>query len=92
MYRYTDDEIKRLKDMGALIKKGKNEYNIKEPRGVYCPQCKKKIELNKKNGDLSLYHCFDCGVNWMNPEICTDDTDEYIYCIVQLALKGRLYF
>lgn len=92
MFGYTDDEIKKLLEVGALVKKGNHEYNIKEPKGIYCPQCKQKITFSGNNNDLSYYTCNKCRVNWINPEICTDDKDEYIYHIVQLALKGRLIF
>lgn len=90
-FGYTDKEIKALKEKGAIIELGEHEYKLRAPKGIYCPQCKKKIPLNEDN-DLSFYSCPDCRTNWINPDICTDDDQEYIHHIVTLAIKGRVYF
>ena len=91
----TDEEMKKLVEMGAIIRKDLNDketdWIVQPPIGEYCPTCGKAMYFGE-NEDYTLVHCPTCKTNWLDPKMATDDDMELCYYIIDGALKGKYIF
>ena len=90
----SDKEMNKLIEMGAVVVQDHEDYTdyiVQEPIGQYCKDCGKPIYYDECS-DYTYCTCMNCRINWMDPELATDDTDTFCYRILMGALKGKYIF